>query len=41
MADESSDARTLPAFKPYRLLALVAIYFVIAHLEGVPNLVEN
>ena len=37
MADESSDTRTLLAFKPYRLLALVAIYFVIAHLFPPPE----
>ena len=37
MAEESSDTRTLPAFKPYRLLALVAIYFIIAHLFPPPE----
>ncbi len=37
MAEESSDTRTLPAFKPGRLLALVAIYFVIAHLFPPPE----
>ena len=37
MAGESSDARPLPAVKPYRLLALAAIYFVIAHLFPPPE----
>ncbi len=37
MAEESRDTRTLPAFKPYRLLALVAIYFIIAHLFPPPE----
>ena len=37
MAEESSNTRTPPPFKPYRLLALVAIYFVIAHLLPAPD----
>ena len=36
MAEESSDTRTPPVFKPYRLLALVAIYVIIAQLFPPP-----
>ena len=37
MADESNDTRTPPPPRPYRLLALVAIYFIIAHLFQAPD----
>ena len=37
MAEESSDTRTQPDFKPYRLLALAAIYFILAHLCPPPE----
>ena len=37
MADESGNARTSPQAQPYRLLALVAIYLVIAHLFPPPE----
>ena len=37
MAEEPSDTRTLPDFRPYRLLALVAIYLIIAHLFVPPE----
>jgi DASS family divalent anion:Na+ symporter len=37
MADESSDPGPQPLIKPYRLLALVAIYLIIAHLFPPPE----